>query len=392
MEEKLRPIIIDNKIMNLAELLEGIPKCADEEFLQNYYDETLRYNPNTLTEGLEELRDALSARLNTLGKAKTNNVKILKDLQEKNPKLTRLEIIETKKEINDNNMDIDYLLYKNEEGNIRLLECQSPKTLSDLLSENAAEALSGTPEDVFNYFNYYKYHEMEFLKSNQFLEKYPLLNDNIIKFQQEVSEIEKYIQKSNIHIEPEIAINTHGERLYKLGSLIIKFHNENNLRKMVIINNTALNQKLLNHSVPEKYNLSEINNILAKLYDGHQIREEDKTKLSAFMKNGLKDMSEYELHYDYQNTIDIYIVYLENKSNLKQLSKEENNLLREYQNIIRTREEKITNSEFLTQNNQKTLKLIPKDLNTNGAIITVAILETTILLGILISVLALVKR
>ena len=164
---------------------------------------------------------------------------------------------------------------------------------------------------------------------------------------------------------------------------------------MVIINDELKNKELINliHIIPEEHNLTEINNIIVKLHDNYYITNEEQQKLYSFINNGLEKIAQYELEYnDCQNTIDFYIVYLEKKLMDKQLSKEEERILKKYQNIIRERETKLLNPDSDTNNSQQTLKRVPKVLNTNGAVITVVILETTILLGILISVLALVKR
>ena len=236
---------------------------------------------------------------------------------------------------------------------------------------------------------------MKFIKASKFLEHHPILNEEVIIFYQELNEIEKYSKRNNIFIELEVAVNSHDERLYKLGTLIIKFYNDKIQRKMVIINDELKNKELINliHIIPEEHNLTEINNIIVKLHDNYYITNEEQQKLYSFINNGLEKIAQYELEYnDCQNTIDFYIVYLEKKLMDKQLSKEEERILKKYQNIIRERETKLLNPDSDTNNSQQTLKRVPKVLNTNGAVITVVILETTILLGILISVLALVKR
>ena len=356
MKEKLRPKIEKNKIINLNDILESIKTCEDKEFLTSYHNESLMYKQGTYIEGLKELSDTLSDRIKKLNKIETNNVNILKNLKEKNPNLSKLEIIETKKDINDSKQDIDYLSYLNEEGNIKLIECNSSQILSDLLSENPNELLSGTPEDIFNYLNFYKYREMKFIKASKFLEHHPILNEEVIIFYQELNEIEKYSKRNNIFIELEVAVNSHDERLYKLGTLIIKFYNDKIQRKMVIINDELKNKELINliHIIPEEHNLTEINNIIVKLHDNYYITNEEQQKLYSFINNGLEKIAQYELEYnDCRNTIDFYIVYLEKKLMDKQLSKEEERILKKYQNIIRERETKLLNPDSDTNNSSK---------------------------------------
>ncbi|MDD2208627.1 MAG: hypothetical protein PHU45_04695, partial [Bacilli bacterium] len=112
--------------------------------------------------------------------------------------------------------------------------------------------------------------------------------------------------------------------------------------------------------------------------------------LNRFINNGINNMKEKELHFDYQNTIDIYIVYLEEKEILETISPRETGQLSEYRNVIKKREEKIQG--IINQSEDKKLKLLPSNINTTGAVVTVVIIEVTLLLGILLGIVALVKR
>jgi len=68
----------------------------------------------------------------------------------------------------------------------------------------------------------------------------------------------------------------------------------------------------------------------------------------------------------------------------------EKRILSEYKAIIKTKE--LEQSKAQKQEEAMTLKYIKRDHTTQGAIMTIVILEITVLLGILISVLALVKK
>ena len=141
----------------------------------------------------------------------------------------------------------------------------------------------------------------------------------------------------------------------------------------------------------EKFgNINIVNNLIAKLYEKLPLSMEEANTLNSFINTGINNMKEKELHFDYQNTIDVYIVYLEKKEVLETITPREAKQLFEYRNIIKRREDKIQG--LINQNEEKKLKLLPTDINTTGAVITVVIIEVTLLLGMLLGIVALVKR
>lgn len=141
----------------------------------------------------------------------------------------------------------------------------------------------------------------------------------------------------------------------------------------------------------EKFvSLNTINNLIAKLYEKLPLSMEEANALNSFINNGIKDMKEKELHFDYQNTIDVYIVYLEEKEILETISPREAGQLSEYRNVIKRREDKIQG--LTNKNEEMKLKLLPSNINTTGAVVTVVIIEVTLLLGMLLGIIALVKR
>ncbi len=237
MEERLRPIVKDNKIINLKEVLLGIRECSDLNLLNAYLEEVKDYSSYNLIDGLDKLDAALSVRLDQL--SNKNNIETIKE-------------------------------------------------------EPIKEVITITKD-----------------------------------------------------IEPQPELKT--------------------------------------------VSIVDANNIIALYFNNVTPTKEQENKIQEFISNGLTKMESEEIDFEYQNTIDIYIVYLENKANLTKLTKEEINILNSYLDIIRKREENILEKEdSLSEVHQ--LKLVPKNLNTNGAVVTVVILEVTILLGILISAVALVKR
>lgn len=126
------------------------------------------------------------------------------------------------------------------------------------------------------------------------------------------------------------------------------------------------------------------NQLIIKLYDQVVLTSEEINQLNNFVNLGLNQMEDETINYDHQNSIDMYIEHLKTKE--MNLTTEESQIIFKYANIIEAKEKSL---------NKKIEKQAVKKLtvlNTNGAVITVVILEVTILLGMLISVLALVKR
>lgn len=177
----------------------------------------------------------------------------------------------------------------------------------------------------------------------------------------------------------------------------------NNKIEGLISLSDALNSRLnnLNNDVKVKveeeikeeveFPILEINNVISSYYNDIPVSLEAENKLNEFIVYSLEKMDNETLEYELQNSLDMYIVYLERKEYQEELSSREKEILNKYFNIIIKRENKLGREE-LTLNDEQKLVLKPKNLNTNGAVVTIVVLEVSILLGVLISVLALVKR
>lgn len=177
----------------------------------------------------------------------------------------------------------------------------------------------------------------------------------------------------------------------------------NNKIEGLISLSDALNSRLnnLNNDVKVKveeeikeeveFPILEINNVISSYYNDIPVSLEAENKLNEFIVYSLEKMDNETLEYELQNSLDMYIVYLERKEYQEELSSREKEILNKYLNIIIKRENKLDREE-LNLNDEQKLVLKPKNLNTNGAVVTIVILEVSILLGVLISVLALVKR
>lgn len=137
---------------------------------------------------------------------------------------------------------------------------------------------------------------------------------------------------------------------------------------------------------------NEFNRFLGMLYSDDKLTKENYQDLYLYVNTLLINMQEENLEYDKQNSIDIYIYYLKDRKQNDLLNEEENNILKKYKNIIIKKNQQLENQKKSETDKIKKLKLLSKQNSTRGAIISVVILETTILLGILISIIALAKR
>ena len=142
-----------------------------------------------------------------------------------------------------------------------------------------------------------------------------------------------------------------------------------------------------------KISINEFNRLLSLMYSGFPLEGESVKDLNVFINDALLEMEEGTISYDKQNSVDTYIYYLKDKKLNETLFPEEVKVLDKYDNIIDERNRILREEEALLEKAEiKKLKLTNLANNTRGGIVSVIILEVTVLLGILISVLALANK
>ncbi|HHX33518.1 MAG TPA: hypothetical protein GX713_04785 [Mollicutes bacterium] len=142
-----------------------------------------------------------------------------------------------------------------------------------------------------------------------------------------------------------------------------------------------------------KISINEFNRLLSLMYSGFPLEGESVKDLNVFINDALLEMEEGIISYDKQNSVDTYIYYLKDKKLNETLFPEEVKVLDKYDNIIDERNRILREEEALLEKAEiKKLKLTNLANNTRGGIVSVIILEVTVLLGILISVLALANK
>ena len=137
---------------------------------------------------------------------------------------------------------------------------------------------------------------------------------------------------------------------------------------------------------------NEFKRILYILYNGKKISEETSKDLLAFVDILLSEMNKGNLDKDKQNMLDYFICYFKDKLENIGLSNKESIIINKYNDIIAEKQANLEKAYREENIRIKKLKFKEKQESTRGAIVTVAVLEVTILLGILISVLALANN
>lgn len=131
----------------------------------------------------------------------------------------------------------------------------------------------------------------------------------------------------------------------------------------------------------QSLSVAEFGKLLVQKENGEEITPEEETMMSNFAFSILQEMRDAQTDSYRQNAIECYIEYLNEKGD--NLSSSERQILGSYKQIT---EPIMTNNLANEKNKPKVLKLVRDD--HHGAIVTVAIIEATVLLGILLSYLA----
>ena len=144
---------------------------------------------------------------------------------------------------------------------------------------------------------------------------------------------------------------------------------------------SALKERLKTLKIPPLIGYYEFADLYKKLLEKTQTKEEE-ASVQRYIAKCLKLLEKDQISFDEQNALDLYMNdYLANK--LK--TKSEENLFKRYNDII-----KINKSRMLEKSpGKKPLRIKPID--TSGRIITITLIEVTVLVGILLGVLAIAK-
>ncbi|MDD2409225.1 MAG: hypothetical protein PHD03_00675 [Bacilli bacterium] len=179
--DKLSPIIEENKIINLNEIIDLIKQINDEELINDYLNEIEEYNDNSFDkiDGLDIINDSLTLRLNEIQVKEINEPEEL--LISENEFKRILDMLYNGKEISKENTNDLFAL------------------ADILLSEMDKGSLNSDKQNALDIFIYYLKVKLENSglnnKENKFLNKYV----NIVAKKQ--ADLEKEHHKEDIRIK-----------------------------------------------------------------------------------------------------------------------------------------------------------------------------------------------
>lgn len=242
----------ENRIDNAEDIIAFLQEIELDDNTRDYLDSLLNRLQNAPLENKEELMSAITSKL-IEHKAKTeeelNNQETLRRIQEYNEDLKKLSVISTSRHDNDSQKDIDYIVFRNDDGTVEMLACHSADALNTFIKEHSEEVARKSAEEIFRYFKETVHRDVRFMNPAIMERDYPeisnqaVVNDEYIK-SLELEEVEKYKERYNIPEEIEVGVDFEGERLYRMGDGIITFKTTPKGREMVVLKTPTLEQEL----------------------------------------------------------------------------------------------------------------------------------------------------
>lgn len=400
--EKLNIKIEGNLITNIDELILYID-ALEYDFNINEYLESLANNIRFANyANKEKLLESIVAKL-LIFKLKEEenitNLTTLKTMQTYNQDLQNIKLIQTKKEDNDSQKNIDYIIYTELNQITEVLVCDDQRTLYNYIIDHSKEVISKSALEIIEQLKTYANTPLVFYSKDDINLKETMASKN-----DEVKIIEEYIKNLEIEGDIKVGIDPFGECLYKIGHLIIKFTKEADMHKMMVLTSPKEEKhtrelvELDNNqedilSTPtfdiKVVNLEEFKKLILDrdVYD-IELSKEETSRVHAYVNLLLAGMYtralNKELETDAQLSLDDYISKLRDKYNetleSDALSLIEQEELARYDKILK---------DILTQG-LKSKNLIPKleNKNNNGITNVVLLLEITTLGMLLLTILS----
>ena len=409
-KKALRPKINrDNgNIDNIEQIVQLLKLDEDTDFIKSYLDELNSYVkdfPGRINETSEKaLFNALNLRLAEIKEHNLSNQYVLNVLKETNPNLKSLTIIETSKENTDSKRAMQYIKFVHENGEVELLECFSNTTLKDYLDSHPDFGVDGNAKDLFDYYKEYVHKEVSLVNSESKEDVKHLHEMNNSELEKESASAEldmvkNYALENHLDEQIKIGINERGERLFTVGATVIMFRNNDHKRELYVVDKEHTEAKEAEINRKEGNNMEndnqeeapiltyyEFTSLLNELYSGNSIGKEKTSAMEVYARKLIGKMQANDISFDDQNAIDCYIEYLKEQSPLSSL---EEDIISEYDNEVNKKKM----SELAREkeaNDQKVLTL--QKIDSKGAITTITILEVTVALGMLVSILAIALK
>ena len=204
------------KITNLSEVINTINQTND--LLQLEEDLAALSSSNLKPGDKSELTSAINGQIARLKSEMPTNKNTLDQIKVINPNLKALSIIETTKEMNQSKEFVDYLKHVSKSGT-ELIECRNSDMINLFIGDYMNEAIEYDAADIFNYFK----------KRNHKITFTPL-GDNANN--KEASKVKSFCKEQNSKYEPVVGTNSHGDRLYMVGAIVISF---NKAKELVVL-------------------------------------------------------------------------------------------------------------------------------------------------------------
>jgi len=132
-------------------------------------------------------------------------------------------------------------------------------------------------------------------------------------------------------------------------------------------------------------NLEDFIKILNKVHNNEELTSMEIAFLDSYAIKLSSKMKENTISYDEQNALDYYVSYYDGKNDLRAQT---SIAINSYYAVVNNRRKSSLSEERQRDNQPRVLRIEPnKRINNAGAIKTVAIIEITIIIGILIAIL-----
>lgn len=165
-------------------------------------------------------------------------------------------------------------------------------------------------------------------------------------------------------------LKEYAEEVFEFNKQYQRLIKDNSLNKLI----NVLNERIELLTLPIGFET--FNRLLNAKYNDEVLTKQDLTNMELYASMLLNKMDRADIHYDEQNSLDLYIIALANQD-----------LRDKYDNAIKkSQEQRLNNNKIEDQ------QLVLKPIDSKGAILTVTIIEVTLLLGILLGVLIIVQR
>lgn len=318
--------IVNNQITNIESVLAILNSKTLNEDLIEHISSLKNRIQNMDISNKQELESAINAKImeyNTMKNVDSNNLDILRMLQQTNDEFKKLSIIETPREKNDSDKYVDYFSYTNGSGEVKVLSFASSNILNDYIRDHGDTISTYKASELFDKLKNLGCEELSFRSKEEYEgqeRNKAIINDPEIE-NQEYREVEDYIKKFGSDYEIKITVSEVGERLYQVGDGLIKFRNDAGKRVMDVLKQPTIKKgnvydELLKELDDEpSINKSETVSIeTSTTVDSYSSLESigesdfDKNKLSELITR--RDVYDMALTFEEEHLINVYTKYL----------------------------------------------------------------------------------